>query len=259
MASRQKSELIIATDAQALAQAAAERLLARIRQAEARAAICLTGGSGPAQLYRLLATEPYRSSAPWERVHWFMGDDRFVPIDDPLSNMGTARRLFLDLVPAPPRNIHPIETETTSPDAAARAYETELKRFHGADRLDPGRPLFDLVLMGLGDDGHTASLFPHAAALDERERWVVGVKEAGLEPFLPRVTLTFPALASTREMLFLVGGHDKRQILTRVLSGDDLSEEDLPAGRARSNGDLIWLVDRAAAPEDRHAGSLVED
>jgi 6-phosphogluconolactonase len=258
MASRQKSELIIAADAQALAQAAADRLLRRIRQAPGRAAICLTGGSGPAQLYRLLATELWRSRLPWERVHWFMGDDRFVPIDDPLSNMGMARRAFLDVVATPPRDIHPIETGAASPDAAARAYEAELKRFYWADLIDPGRPLFDLVLMGLGSDGHTASLFPRAAALDERQRLVVGVEKAGLEPFVPRVTLTFPALASTREMLFLVGGADKKKILTRVLSGEDLSDEDLPAARAHSNGDLVWLVDRAAAPEERHAGSLAQ-
>src|SRR5215470_5440144 len=121
MASRQTSELIITADAQALAQAAADRLLRRIRQAQGQAAICLTGGSGPAQLYRLLATELWRSRLPWERVHWFMGDDRFVPIDDPLSNMGMARRAFLDAMATPPRDIHPIETEAASPDAAAHA------------------------------------------------------------------------------------------------------------------------------------------
>ena len=102
--------------------------------------------------------------------------------------------------------------------------------------------------MGVGDDGHTASLFPHNAALDEKERWVVGIEKAGHAPFVPRVTLTFPTLASTREMLFLVSGHDKRNILMRVLSG-----EDLPANRAHSDGELVWLVDCAAAPEHRNA------
>jgi 6-phosphogluconolactonase len=136
----------------------------------------------------------------------------------------------------------------SSPDAAARCYEAELARFYGTDQLDPTRPLFDLVLLGLGLDGHTASLFPRAAALNESERWVVSVESPGLEPLVPRVTLTFPTLASTREMLFLVSGEDKKQILTRLLAG-----EDLPASRAHSNGDLVWLVDRAAAPEDRHA------
>ena len=132
--------------------------------------------------------------------------------------MGTARRVFLDRVGAPQRNIHPIATDTGNPESAARLYEDELKAFYGADRLDPARPMFDLVLMGLGGDGHTASLFPNSPALNETQRWVLGIDKAGMEPFVPRVTLTFPALASTREMLFLVDSADKRAILSRVLS-----------------------------------------
>jgi len=253
MASGQHPNIIITADAHALAETAAKRMLDRIGQAKGRAAICLTGGSGPERLYQLLALEPYRSSLPWDRVHWFIGDDRFVPIDDPLSNMGMTRRAFLDRVEAPACNIHLIATDMASPDSAARNYEAELKRFYGADRLDPARPLFDVVLMGLGVDGHTASLFPHASALNEKERWVVGVEEAGFAPFVPRVTLTFPALASTHEMQFLVSGRDKREILARVLSG-----EDLPASRARSQGEIVWLVDRAAALEDHHATALAD-
>ena len=204
----------------------------------------MTGGSSPLGLYRLLAEEPLRSEVPWARVHWFMGDDRFVPESDPLSNMGAARRAFLDRVSAPPQNIHPIPIAANDPGDAAHRYEDELKRFYGADRLDPGRPLFDIVLMGLGRDGHTASLFPNSPALEEKQRWVVGVAKAGMEPFVARVTLTFPALASTREMLFLVDSADKRQIVARVFAG-----EDLPAHRAYAQGDLVWLIVRAAAPE----------
>ncbi len=233
----------IKEDTEALAQAAAERLLRRIAQSPGRAAICLTGGSTPEPLYRLLAREPYRSRVPWERTHWFMGDDRFVPPEDPLSNMGMARRLFLDCVAAPRENVHAMRTTAGSPDSAARDYEAELKRFYGRDRLDPARPLFDLVLMGVGPDGHTASLFPESPALEEKQRWSVGVETAGCEPFVPRVTLTFPALASTREVLFLVSGEEKRDLLARVFSG-----EDLPAHRAYSDGEMVWLVDRAAAP-----------
>jgi 6-phosphogluconolactonase len=118
-----------------------------------------------------------------------------------------------------------------------------LHGFYGAERLDPRRPLFDVVLMGVGTDGHTASLFPGHAELNEKEGWVVAVPEAGLEPFVPRVTLTFPTLASTREMLFLVSGHGKREVMTRLLSGADL-----PAAHAYSHGDLVWLMDREAAP-----------
>jgi 6-phosphogluconolactonase len=248
MASQRRPQIIVADDAEALAEIAAERLLARVTPVKERAAVCLTGGASPEGLYQRLAREPYRSKLPWDRVHWFMGDDRFVPGDHAHSNMGMARRLFLDRVDAPAGNIHPIPTDADSPDVAARRYEAELKRFHGRDRLDPAHPLFDVVLMGLASDGHTASLFPNSPALDEAERWVVGIERAGLAPFVPRVTLTFPALASTREMLFLVTGEDKKDILMRALSG-----EDLPASRARAQGDLVWLVDRATGLEDADA------
>jgi len=131
-----------------------------------------------------------------------------------------------------------------NPDA--RRYEAELRGFYGAEQLDPKRSLFDVVLMGVGDDGHTASLFPGRRELDESERWVVGVPQAGMAPFVPRITLTFPALASTRDMLFLVSGPGKREIVARVLSGVDL-----PAARAHSQGDLVWLLDRDAQGEQR--------
>jgi 6-phosphogluconolactonase len=248
MASEARPQIIVAADAEALAEIAAQRLLARVMAAKERAAVCLTGGPSPEGLYRRLAREPYRSTLPWDRVHWFVGDDRFVPGDHTHSNMGMARRLFLDRVVAPANTIHAIPTDADRPDLAARRYEAELKRFYGRDGFDPAHPLFDLVLMGLASDGHTASLFPNSPALDERERWVVGVEEAGLAPFVPRVTLTFPALASAREMLFLVTGEDKRDILLRVLSG-----EDLPASRVRAQGDLVWLVDRATGLEDTDA------
>jgi len=246
MAADTNAKLIVVADDTALAKTAAQRLVDRVISAD-RAAVCLTGGSSPEGLYRLLAQESWRSIVPWDRVHWFMGDDRFVPESDPLSNMGTARRLFLGHVRSPRQNIHAIATEAKSPDDAARLYEEDLKHFYGADRLDPAAPLFDLVLMGLGSDGHTASLFPHSPALDEKEPWVVGVPKAGMEPFVPRVTLTFPTLASTREMLFLVESPQKRAILGRVLSG-----ESLPARRAYSNGELIWLITRDVAPKNWH-------
>ena len=231
---------IVVADPAAVAKAAAERLLARIEANPGRVAICLTGGSGPKQLYQLLATDTYRGRIPWERVHWFIGDERFVPPDHPLNNMHVAREIFLDrLVPA--ANIHPIPTDTADPDESARRYESELQSFYGANELDSARPLFDVVLMGVGPDGHTASLFPDDPALQETRRWVVGVARAHVEPFVPRVTLTLPALASSREMLFEVAGPDKRAIMTRLLA-----DETLPANRARSTGDTVFLVDQAA-------------
>ncbi len=236
--------IIVVADPAALANAAAERLLARIADTSDRVAICLTGGSSPKQLYELLGNEPYRSQIPWERVHWFIGDERFVPAADSLNNMRMARQAFLNRC-APLVNIHPMATNATNPDEAALRYEAELKSFYGADNLDPARPLFDVVLMGVGPDGHTASLFPGYPALAETERWVVGVPQAHVEPFVPRVSLTLPALGSCREMLFEVSGADKRAILARVVAG-----EDLPAGRAVSVGETAWLVDRAALPEN---------
>jgi 6-phosphogluconolactonase len=247
MAESGQRRVIEVADAADLAEVAAVRLLARMATNDGRIAICLTGGSSPKQLYELLATDDYRGKIPWERVHWFIGDERFVPDSDARNNMAMARKIFLDRF-APPANIHPVPTDAANPDEAAARYEHELKAFNGVDRLEPAWPLFDLVLMGVGPDGHTASLFPDYPALQETERWVVGVPQAHVEPFVPRVTLTLPALASCREMLFEVSGAGKRAILTRVLAG-----EPLPANRARSNGETVWLVDKAALSGDFRA------
>jgi 6-phosphogluconolactonase len=235
--------VITVADPAALAKAAAERVIARIDANPGRAAICLTGGSSPKTLYQLLGSDPYRGRIAWDHVHWFIGDERFVPATDPLNNMAMARRIFLDTC-APADNIHPIPTDLADPETSARAYESELKSYYGASVFNPARPLFDLVLMGVGPDGHTASLFPGYPATEETERWVVGVPQAHVEPFVPRVTLTFTALSSCREMLFEVAGAEKRAILTRVLQG-----ENLPAGQACTFGETVWLVDKAALPE----------
>jgi 6-phosphogluconolactonase len=235
-------KIIAVADPATLAKIAAERLIARVAANGDRVAICLTGGSSPKQLYELLADEPYRSQIPWDRVHWFIGDERFVPANDPLNNMRMARQAFLNRC-APLVNIHPIATDAANPDEAAHRYEAELKSFYGADKLERAQPLFDVVLMGVGPDGHTASLFPGYPAVVATDRWVVAVPKAHVEPFVPRVTLTLPTLACCREMLFQMSGADKRAILTRVLAG-----EDLPAGRAYSVGETTWLADYAALP-----------
>jgi 6-phosphogluconolactonase len=239
-----KMEVITVSDATALAKAGAERVIARIADNSGRVAICLTGGSSPKQLYQLLATDTYRGRIPWHRVHWFIGDERFVPESDPLNNMAMARQAFLDSC-APPANVHAIPTDTANPDEAARRYEAELKSFYGAETLNAARPLFDLVLLGVGPDGHIASLFPTYPAVEETRHWVVGVPKAHVDPFVPRVSLTLPALGSCREMLFVAGGSGKRAILTRVFGG-----ENLPANRAHSTGETIWLLDTAALPEN---------
>jgi 6-phosphogluconolactonase len=243
MAAGDQRKIITVADPAALAKTAADRVLARISENDNRVAICLAGGSSPKKLYQLLATEAYRGKIPWDRVHWFIGDERFVPTGDSRNNMKMAREAFLDRF-APAANIHPIPTDTANPEEAARRYEHELQSFYGADELTSAKPLFDVVLIGVGPDGHTASLFPDYPAIEEIRRWVVGVPQAPVEPFVPRVTLTLPALGSCREMLFEIAGAEKREILTRVLG-----DENLPANRARSTGETIWLVDRAALPE----------
>jgi 6-phosphogluconolactonase len=244
MAGSDHRQVIRVADPAALVKTAADRIMARIAAHNGRVAICLTGGSSPKRLYQLLATDAYRSRIPWDRVHWFIGDERFVPADDPRNNMGVARGIFLDRF-APAGNVHPIPTDTAGPDQAAERYADELKSFYGATALDSARPLFDVVLMGVGPDGHTASLFPGYPAIEETARWVVGVPKAHVEPFVPRVSLTLPALGSCREMLFELSGPDKRAMLTRVFDG-----ENLPANRAHSAGETVWLVDKAALPEN---------
>jgi 6-phosphogluconolactonase len=237
-------QIIVVADPVALAIAAAERVLARMAASSGRIAICLTGGSSPKALYQLLATEPYRNRIPWDRVHWFIGDERFVPVDDPRNNMAMARGAFLDRY-APASNIHPIPTDAANPDESAERYARELQSFYGADKWNAARPLFDLVLMGIGPDGHTASLFPNYPAIEVIDRWVVGVPKANVEPFVPRVSLTLPTLSCCREMLFEVAGKEKRAILTRAFAG-----ENLPANRAQSIGETVWLIDEAARPEN---------
>lgn len=233
----------ITPDAAALAECAAQHLAARARENTGEPAICLTGGSTPKRLYELLATPEWRGRLPWQRLHWFIGDDRFVPPDDDLSNIGMARRAFLDAC-APPENIHPIPADAASPDEAARLYEQLLRAFQTRHRSD-GAPLFDLVLLGVGPDGHTASLFPGYPAASETERWVAGVPQAHVAPFVPRVSLTLPCLAQCREMLLMASGQDKRAVLSRVFAG-----ENLPAAHAHSaRGETCWLIDKAAAPE----------
>lgn len=237
-------EIIVVEDADALAQNAARRIFARIEANAGRIAICLTGGSTPRRLYELLATPAWRSRMPWQRIDWFIGDERCVPLSDRHSNFGMARRTFLDAC-APVSNMHPIPA--ADPDGAARTYESVLREYRRRHTPRHDRPLFDLVLMGIGPDGHTASLFPGYPATEEIERWAVGVSEPPVAPFLPRVTLTFPVLASCHEMLFLVSGAEKRGIVTRALADDRL-----PASRARGAESTVWLMDRAAAPDPPH-------
>jgi 6-phosphogluconolactonase len=202
-------------------------------------AVCLSGGSTPRRLYEHLAAPPFHTEFPWARTHLFWGDERFVPHDDAASNYRMVREALLSKIPIPVQNIHPVPTERLSPEAAALAYERELKSFYGAARLDPRRPMFDVTFLGLGPDGHTASLFPGTPALGERDRWVAEVLGAKPEP---RITLTYPALESSRHVAFLIEGKDKREIFARLREND----LELPAARLAPVGEVHFFADVAA-------------
>lgn len=217
-------------DADALARRAADLMLAAAHATDGPFAVALSGGSTPKRLYALLATLPF----PWARTHWFWGDERFVPPDDPASNYRMTREAMLSHVAVPAGHVHPVPTVGLTPEAAAVQYEATLKAFRGDDR-----PLFDIVLLGLGTDGHTASLFPGKPMLDERRRWVGATDDP---QGAPRITLTYPALESSRETIFLVAGADKKDRLREVLDGD----RRLPAARLQPHGTLRILADRAA-------------
>ena len=229
-------------NAEALAQGVAEWLCSLAQASGRTFAVSLSGGSTPRRLYELLATPEIASRFPWSRVHWFWGDERFVPHDSRDSNYGMARDAFLSRVPVPAGNVHAIPTEGVSPDQAADSYEATLKRFYGADTLASGRPLFDVNLLGIGENGHTASLFPGQPALQETRRWVVAV--IGAMP-KPRITLTYPALDSSRDLAFVVIGKKKKDVVARAQAGD----RTIPAGLVSPVGRLHWFTDRAAASE----------
>ena len=226
-----------------LMQAAAEEVVrgaaAAVRE-HGRFTWALSGGSTPRDLYRLLASPLYRDRLPWSDIHVFWGDERHVPPGDADSNFRMAREAMLDAVPLPAANIHRIRAEEADAEVAAKAYETELRDFF---HLKPGEwPRFDLILLGLGKDAHTASLFPGGEAVHERERMVVAPRVEAQNTF--RITLTPPVLNNARLVAFLAAGDDKAEPLRAVLEGArDPSR--YPAQIVEGN--RLWLVDRAAA------------
>lgn len=236
----------------ALMQAAAEdfvRCALEATRGSGRFVVALAGGSTPAALYALLATDAYAARIDWTRVHVFFGDERCVPPGDPASNYRMAREQLLARVPMPERNVHRIRGEDDPAEAAA-AYERELRATlatpDGPPRATPGSRL-DLVLLGMGHDGHTASLFPGTAALRERERWVVAHHVAVVPTW--RITMTPVLLNAAAGVAFVVAGKGKAAALRRVLGGPDAGDV-LPAQAiAPHAGRLRWLVDRAAAAE----------
>jgi 6-phosphogluconolactonase len=235
----------ILPDPLALAQHAAEWMTSAALAAKGPFRVSLSGGSTPKTLYGLLASAEFKNRFPWQRVSWYWGDERFVPYDHPDSNYRMTREAMLGKVPVPPQNIHPVPADGT-PEDAARRYEQTLQRAYGATTLDPARPLFDVTLLGLGPDGHTASLLPGEPVLQEREHWVAAVSHGRPEV---RITMTYPAIDSSRRVAFLIAGEEKAAIFSAVRTGNS----DVPAARVRPVGELFWFVDRAAAGEQQIA------
>ena len=206
-----------------------------------RCSLLLAGGSTPRTAYELLATR-YRDSVPWDRLHLFWGDERFLPPDDPRSNARMAREALIDRVTCPPENVHPIPTGLPSAAAAALRYEDTLRGHFTGDE-----PVFDLVLLGLGEDAHTASIFPSSPALVETERWVMAVT-APVDPAL-RVTLTMQALTAAARLFVLVAGLEKAAAFRHALDPASQPARYPAAALRRAGGRVTWSVDRAAASD----------
>lgn len=226
----------VVRDAGALAARAAELIADRIRHARYPFRLLLSGGSTPRATYQLLAA----TDLDWDCAELFFGDERFVPPDSPDSNYRMVRETLLATGMVNPRKLLAIPTDG-SPQSAADRYDETLRQQYGASTLEPGVPLFHLTLLGLGDDGHTASLLPGQPVLKERERWAAAVPQGRSEP---RITVTYPALDASELILFLVEGAGKRDALAQARAGA------LPAGGIKPQGNVLWLVDQAAAGEE---------
>lgn len=231
--------LAIAADADELASRLAREIATAIAAAPGRFALSLCGGSTPKRLYALLA-QP-QLGIDWQKLHLFFGDERFVPFDDEDSNYKMVKDAMIAHVPIPAAQVHRVPVDAATPTAAAALYAAHLQDFYGASQLASQRPLFDLSLLGLGADGHTASLFPGSPSLNEDRAWVVADLVSKNEP---RVSLTFPVIESSRRIVFLVAGAEKRESLARVLAGD----KSLPATRLAGAANVAFCIDRAAAP-----------
>jgi 6-phosphogluconolactonase len=238
-----KTEVIVAAHADELAARAAELFISAAKShvdQRGRFVVALSGGSTPRGMHRLLAASPALTEVPWEQTHLFWTDERSVPASHPESNLGAAWSDFLKFLPLPYENIHFVRGDLP-PEEAAEAYQLELRRFF---QLGEGEfPLFDLVFLGVGKDGHTASLFPDAGAAPDENRLAKAVK--GGTPNFGRVTLTYPVLNRARQIVFLVAGREKAEMVEALLKG---TRPELPAARIKPlQGEVIWLIDREAA------------
>ena len=240
-----KPEIRISPDLAAVSRAAAQAITERIRlrtDAGELFTLVLSGGETPRALYQLLATE-FRDQIDWTKVHLFWGDERYVHRTDPRSNFRMVKESLLDHVSLPAANVHPMPTELPHPEEAALEYEAFLRKFFHSP--PESWPAFDLILLGLGGEGHTASLFPRSPALGEQQRWIVSVRVPAEPPL--RLTLTLPALNHASQIYFLASGVKKAQAV-RAGTSAATSDGSCPAALVRpQNGNLIWWIDQAAA------------
>jgi 6-phosphogluconolactonase len=217
----------------------ADWLISRVAATAAPVRVALSGGSTPKKLFALLA-EPSRSGRmQWSKLHLFWGDERYLPYDSPDSNYGEAKRILLDHVGISPAQVHPFPVDA-APHVAAAQYAKLLQAEYGAAVLDPARPLFDVNFLGLGEDGHIASLIPGQTVLRERVSWTASVGQGRPEV---RLTLTYPVLESAKMVAFLVAGSSKANILRALRAGT----ADVPVAHLKPQGETLWFVDRAAA------------
>ena len=234
-----RGEVRIVPDGSGFAEAGAALIAQACASAREQIVIGLAGGSTPKPIYQALAAPDFRGRIPWERTEFVLGDERFVAPDDQDANIQMIRNAMNG---APDPHLHPVPFEGLTVDQAARGYEQQLQTLYGSQILSVERPFFDLCLLGMGDDGHTASLLPdQPTLLDERTRWTLPVTKGRPEA---RVTLTYPVLESARCVVFIVSGAGKRAMLDDILSGRN---QTVPAARRKPHGKLIWLVDRDAA------------
>lgn len=236
-------EKIITADADELAAAGADIFCQISQEAVARQgyfAVAFSGGSTPRPMNKRLAQESYLTAVPWPKTHIFMVDERMVPLDHPDSNFGTLQKDLLDKIPALHTQIHPMP-EMGSPEEDAERYQRKLENVF--KNLGSNDPVFDLILLGIGQDGHTASLFPGHASLEEKNRWVLSVK--GGQPNVFRLTLTYTVLNRARHILFLVSGSAKADMVQALFTN---RRAGLPASKIKPvNGKTTWLLDQEAA------------
>jgi 6-phosphogluconolactonase len=231
-----------------LSRAAAEYVCETAEEAIKKSGVftfVLSGGSTPRLLYEELACQSISKRIDWQKTHIFWGDERYLPPDHQDSNYALAFQRLVSKVDVPPANVHRIITESPSARDAADNYEKTLRQFFGpppGGEDDTSLPSFDVILLGLGEDGHTASLFPGDAALEEKYRWVVAVDGANAFPPVPRITLTFPVLNKADCVIFLVSGSKKKKVFEEIMNNPGTAP--YPAARIRPSGRLLWFIDK---------------